>query len=287
MKVSDRGYSAFVFILILIWSISAQEVTQGYSESLPYSPRVFAGRSTEPDKTSEGEKKSEAVEEKSVPLKDDQYLELSVSVLDKGGRFVTGLRSADFTVFIDDTESEIHAFVPGGDSVNLVILVDTSPSLNFAKRTRIVKFTQQLVDRIPPHKKIMIVQFSWKMQVMTPLTDNRAIIAKAIKKLNSIGGTAIYETIGDLFVTHLPNMPGQEAVIIITDGINNVSWNYDYEHSLVEVEKSDAMIFPIYFDPVDQVMFGKKKKPKKPRWRMSSVMGISMYKDLPGIKEMA
>lgn len=277
MKASSHSFSVLLLVHLLIWSITAQEPAPGFSESKAYSPRIFAGRTAKPSQPQDGGKG------RSPSPGENKLLEFSVSVIDKSGRFVTGLRRDDFTVFLDDNETEILAFVPGGDPVNLILLIDSRPSLIFGG-PNIQKFTRRLVNRIPPQKKIMIIQYGLEMRIMTPMTNDRAVISKAINKLNFFGAIPLYETIGDLFVKQLPDLIGREAVIMITDGMNAVTWNYDYEHSLLEVERGDAMIFPIYYDKADRVEFGNKK-PKKAGWIRSSAGGIMMIKDLPGIKE--
>ncbi|HBR58156.1 MAG TPA: hypothetical protein DEA22_11935, partial [Blastocatellia bacterium] len=110
------------------------------------------------------EKKTTSPDGNSGQLEYEQFLEFSTSVIDSGGRFVTGLKRSDFTVFVDDKESEILAFMPGGESVNLIILVDTSPSLIF-NDVKIAEITQKLVDRIPPQRKLMIIQFGDELRV--------------------------------------------------------------------------------------------------------------------------
>lgn len=277
MNASSHSCSILLLAHLFIFSIYAQDTADGFSESKPYSPRQFAGQAPKSVRPKdEGEKKSAQAEA-------DQMLEFSVSVIDKGGRFVTGLRRGDFSVFLDEKETEILAFVPGGERVNVIFLVDTSPSVTLDLKD-ISKLTQSLVDQIPSHIKIMIVQFGHKMKVVTPLTDDRAAVSKGVKNLKIISGTSIYDTIGELFGKELPDLPGRNWIILISDGIDTLSKKFDYPQSLLEVEKRDASLFAIYHDPMDYVAFGNQKS-KKTGLVIRSVGGIPVYRDLSTIQE--
>ncbi len=292
MKTTLHGLSVFFFTHLLICTVFAQEVLSGFSESKSYSPRVFPTDDVKKGKNKDGvEKKTTSPDGNSGQLEYEQFLEFSTSVIDSGGRFVTGLKRSDFTVFVDDKESEILAFMPGGESVNLIILVDTSPSLIF-NDVKIAEITQKLVDRIPPQRKLMIIQFGDELRVMTPLTNERRVISKAIKKLKylrgtsiydlggtsiyDLGGTSIYDNVANLLVKTLADLPGREAILLITDGIDTTSKKYNFERSLREVEKGDAIFFPIYYDSKDLIITGKTK-PNRTIGRLRPVPGLPVY----------
>ena len=125
--------------------------------------------------------------------------------------------------------------------------MDTSPSA-YLQNTDLQNYALAVVDQLRPQDRMMVVQFNLKMKPMTELVSDHEALAKAIKKTQIDDGTALYDTIQDIFAKLVPTITGRTALLILTDGVDTVSRRSNYVESLSMAEKSEVTVFPIYFD---------------------------------------
>lgn len=278
-------------ILFLIFSlsfVSAQTETTdttlsklpNYSESIPYQPRENpAGKNSKPKK----EKKSK----KPVPegtfvsagseLKTDQTMTIPVSVFDANGRFVMNLGKTDFKVFADGKEQEILAVAKRSEPVNIVLLIDTSPSTAF-RIEEIQNYAQAIVGQLKPEDKVMVIAFNAELKALTELTADRQITAKAIRKLKFGDGTSLYEAVKTTFDKYVSQISGLKTVILLTDGVDTTSRRANYADSLTAVEQVNTAVFPIYFDT-----FTKDVKKAKNNPNLQSILNTVNFGTAPGL----
>ena len=116
---------------------------------------------------------------------------LNVSVTDGAGkRFVTDLSQRDFAVFEDGVRQEVRFFESSQVPVDLILLLDTSSSMADKMATvheAAVGFLRTLraVDRGA------VVAFNDGVQILQPLTGDRAGLEKAVRQTTAGGGTAL------------------------------------------------------------------------------------------------
>ena len=94
----------------------------------------------------------------------------------------------------------------------------------------------------------MIVDFSANMKVLVDFTTDRTAIAKAISKLKIGDGTAIYDAVSELFREKLSSFGDPSSIVLLSDGIDTVSSKSNYLASLMDAERGNANIFPVFFD---------------------------------------
>lgn len=240
----------FVVLFLLISSPHSQ--TLSYSESVPYEPRKAEEYLMKKERKRKKNKKIPVVAAPVSPPaadNDSKTLTIPVSIFDEKGRFVTGLTKSDFVVFVDNNETDVSAFENAKQQVNVVILIDTSPS-TFGVED-IAKYAAEIADTLHPDTKILVAQFSESLKVLSPLTNNRDEMMKGIRKAKIGDGTSLYSVIETFFGEIIPQIPGRTAVLLLTDGVDTTSRNSDYAHALAQAEKSDITIFPVYFDTLN------------------------------------
>ncbi|HXG84279.1 MAG TPA: VWA domain-containing protein [Pyrinomonadaceae bacterium] len=228
-----------------------------YSESKPYQPREFAAPKNSKPKKEKKSKKNEQAENK-TPIADnptgdvppkivDETITIPVSVFDAGGRFVSNLRQADFKIFADGEEQEITSVTRRDEPVNLILLVDTSPSTEY-NIEEIQNYAQAIIGQLKPGDKVMGIAFNQELKALTELTADRQVTAKALRKLKFGNGTALYEAVKNTFGKYVSQISGLKTVVLLTDGVDTTSLRAGYADSLTAAEQSDAAVFPIYFD---------------------------------------
>jgi hypothetical protein len=85
------------------------------------------------------------------------------------------------------------------------------------------------------------------------LTDDRRTISKGIRKAKMGDGTSLYDALQNVFKKQISLIEGRKALVLLTDGVDTTSFKAKYESSLIEAEKYDVPIFPVYFDTFESI----------------------------------
>jgi VWFA-related protein len=257
MKILLSLFFYFVLAsLVLVqteYTTTAQIVTQSsYSESKPYQPREFlVNKNSKPKKEKKSKENSQSTNEingiTNLLLKTDETITIPVSVFDSNGHFVTNLKQSDFKVFVDGNEQEILSVSKRNEAINLILLVDTSPSTAH-KIEEIQNYALAIVQKLKPEDMVMILSFNRQTKLLAEMTSDRKVIFEAIRKLKFGDGTSLYEVIKNTFDKYVSQISDRTAVVLLTDGVDTTSREADYANSLLVVEKKNVPVFPVYFD---------------------------------------
>ena len=168
-----------------------------------------AGATTKPDEASD------------VNL-ESQLVNLNVTVTDRDGRSIAGLKPEDFSVYEDGVLQKISYFEPEQSPFNLVLLLDMSGSVE-SKRPLIVEAALHFLEVIGPKDKVAVVTFTDDVISVSHLTDDREDLRDSISHLVfPTGGTAFYDALGYSLVEELRKVRKQRnAVVVLTDGEDN------------------------------------------------------------------
>lgn len=209
---------------------------------LPPSQRAQTGMiATKPvnDTTADGEDGEVKVETTLVTI--------PVSVYDRNGLYIPNLSKDNFKVFEDGKEQEIAYFGTSDKPFTVVLLIDTSPSTEYAIdeiRSAAVAF----VDQLKPQDRVMVIEFDGNVHVLTEATSDRQLIYKGIRKADFGGGTALYDAVDFSLRKRLNAIEGRKAIVLFTDGVDTQSGKASYDSTLALAEESESLIFPIYYN---------------------------------------
>src|SRR6476620_11050625 len=99
-------------------------------EIQPPPTKVDSGQSSP---TPNGQRKPGEIDEKHPLITNTDLISLKVTVMDKYGRFVSGLTQKDFTVFDDERQQEITYFSDEDAPASIGIVFDATGSMSGAK----------------------------------------------------------------------------------------------------------------------------------------------------------
>lgn len=115
---------------------------------------------------------------------------LNVSVLDGSRKFVTGLGPGDFAVYEDGVQQQVSFFEASEVPLDLILLIDTSASM--ADKMDVVHAAAVgFLGTMRQGDRGAIVAFSDGVDVVQPLTDDRARLEAAITATAAHGATAL------------------------------------------------------------------------------------------------
>jgi Ca-activated chloride channel homolog len=118
------------------------------------------------------------------------------TVTDRSGRFVAGLRQADFTVYDDNEAVEVTHFsnerVPVSFGIELVTSGSMAGDKIASARAAIDRFLDQLLN---PDDEVFLLGFSSDITVIQGWTANRDSVSTSLERVRASGGTALYDAV--------------------------------------------------------------------------------------------
>ena len=172
---------------------------------------------------------------------------IPISVFDRNGLYIPGLRQSDFKIFEDGTQQEIAYFGTSDKPFTVAMLIDTSPSTAY-KIDEIRRAASAFVNQLEPQDSVIVIEFNHSVNVLTEATSDRQRIFKAINKADFGDGTSLYNAVDEALRKQLGRVTGRKAVVLFTDGVDTTSRKNSYDGTVNYAEESDSLIFPIYFN---------------------------------------
>jgi len=172
---------------------------------------------------------------------------IPVSVYERSGVYVSGLRRNDFKIFEDGKEQEIAYFGTVEQPFSVILLIDVSGSTD-NKIAAIQGAAMSFVDQLRPGDKVMVMEFDESVTTLCDFTNDRAVLGKAIHKVGAGGGTALYSAVENVLKKKLTGIEGRKAVVLFTDGVDTSMNDNGYEKTLGMAEESDAVFYSVYYN---------------------------------------
>jgi Ca-activated chloride channel homolog len=180
---------------------------------------------------------------------------LHATVLDRNGRFVSGLRKADFHVHEDGAPQVIRVFDHEDVPVAVGLAVDSSGSMS-RKRKDVTTAALAFVRSSNPQDEMFVVNFNEQVSFGLPDTQLFSASARELEAaLNGVpanGRTALYDAI-EAGLNHLKKATLDKRVLIaISDGGDNAS-HYKLGQVLEDAGRSDAIVYTVgLFDEAEE-----------------------------------
>jgi VWFA-related protein len=177
-----------------------------------------------------------------------ELINVTATVSDFGGRFVSGLRSEDFAVYEDDQPVQVTHFSAERVPVSLGIALDTSGSMAGEKiqaaRSALDRF---LYDLLGPNDEMFLYRFANDPILLQSWTTDRQLLSRALGRITPNGGTAMYDTVAEAIPLAQRGQNVKKALVLISDGNDTAS-----RSSIVEVKQlireSEVLVYAIGID---------------------------------------
>ncbi len=181
-----------------------------------------------------------------------ELINVSATVSDASGRFVSGLRQEDFLVYEDDQPQPITHFSAERVPVSLGIVLDTSGSMAGEKieaaRLALDRFLYELLDA---GDEIFLYRFSDTPQLVQGWTNDRKLLTRALERVWPSGGTAMYDAVADALPLARTGKNSKKALVIISDG-NDTSSVMGVAELKRLIRSSEALVYAIGIDGDDE-----------------------------------
>ena len=193
----------------------------------------------------------EEVDENDIVRVDTMLVTVPVSVLDRQGRFIPGLKSEDFTLLENGEQQSIAYFETAEKPFTVALLLDTSASTHFQLdeiKAAAIAFAKQL----RPQDRVLVVTFNSEVLLLTEATNDVNLMEAAIEEYANTGtATRLYDAVDLTIHERLNRIKGRKAIVLFTDGVDTASQQATYQSTLDQVQELDALIYPIQYDTTD------------------------------------
>ena len=148
-----------------------------------------------------------------------ELINVTATVTDANGRFVSGLRKEDFRLFEDGQEQQITHFNSERVPVSLGLVVDTSGSMEGEKwvsaRQALNRFLFQLLDR---DDEVFLYRFDNQPELIETWTTDRERIATGLARIRPRGATSLYDAVASAVPLAQTGRHRKKAIVVISDG---------------------------------------------------------------------
>lgn len=207
---------------------------------------------------------------------DTNLVTMPVSVLDRDGRFVSGLQQRDFQIFENGAQQKVEYFASVETPFTVVMLIDVSPSTQWQIED-IQNAAISFVDQLRPADKVVVIAFDEDVHVLSRPTNNRMELRNAIRRSKMGDGTGLYEAVDFAINQQLRQIQGRKAVVLFTDGVDTTSRRASYQGTVADVEESDGLFYTIRYDTSHDMNnggWGGSYPPMGKRGGWGNVIGI-------------
>src|SRR5262245_26474744 len=177
-----------------------------------------------------------------------ELINVTATVSDLTGRFVTGLRQNDFLVYEDDQLQTVTHFSAERVPVSLGIALDTSQSMSGEKireaRSAIDRLLEALAD---PQDDFFVYRFSERPTLVQQWTSERGAISGALRSVTPAGRTAMYDAIADAIPLMQQGQNQKKALVVISDG-NDTSSQRTLDDARRRIRESETLVYAIGVD---------------------------------------
>ncbi len=177
-----------------------------------------------------------------------ELINVTATVTDGTGRFVSGLTKDDFQVREDGQRQVISHFSSERVPVSLGIVLDVSGSMSGDKfraaERAIGRFTY---DLLAPEDEVFILSFSDQTDLVSDWTTDRQRLAAALARIRPRGGTALYDAVAEAVPMAQTGRHKKKAVVVISDG-NDTDSQTDPDSLQSLIRETEVLVYAIGID---------------------------------------
>jgi Ca-activated chloride channel homolog len=176
---------------------------------------------------------------------DTRLVAVPVTVLDRDGRYLAGLKRQDFRVFENGVEQSIDFFGDSDQPVTVLMLLDRSGSMikNLQQMAGAAGF---MVGKLRPDDQLLVATFADRVEEIVPRASISQIpMPIKVRNYPQDRGTLVYDAVG-WAIEQLRPVQGRKAIILFSDGISGDD-RVSRKDSLKLAEQQDALIYTVRF----------------------------------------
>lgn len=177
-----------------------------------------------------------------------ELINVTATVTDASGRFVSRLRKEDFEIREDGQRQQISHFSSERVPVSLGIVLDVSGSMSGEKfRAAQSALDRFMYDLLAPEDEVFILSFSDQTDLVSDWTTDRQQLANGLRRIRPRGGTALYDAVAEAVPMAQGGRHKKKAVVVISDG-NDTDSSTDADALQSLIRETEVLVYAIGID---------------------------------------
>jgi len=151
------------------------------------------------------------------------YEQVTVTMTDQAGSYVTGLQEGDFRLYVDGIQRPVEFLRQDFNTpVSIGIVADTSGSME-PELTQLRAAIAQFIRDLNSRDDLFLCAFSERIFLLQPFTMSHYLVTRRLELLSAQGQTALFDAVinGLIMVQH--GRYDKKALLVVTDGTDNLS----------------------------------------------------------------
>ena len=175
-----------------------------------------------------------------------ELVDLFVTVTHNNSRLLPSLTREDFEVYDDDALQELVVFENSVRPISVVVMLDTSASMELNRR-RLMAGAEQFLIRMLPDDRGRVGSFNDKVDIEpTDFTGDRDELISWLPNLDFGNATRVYDAAA-ASLSALADIPGRRVVLLFTDG-DDTNSDAGSDDVLDQAIADEVMIYSIGFE---------------------------------------
>jgi Ca-activated chloride channel homolog len=198
---------------------------------------------------------SPVASQKDKVIIDTQIVNVTVTVTDPYGRFVTGLTQDHFELFDDKVKQQIAHFSDADAPISLGIVYDVSGSMK-ERISRSIRALRRFIETSHDDDDFFLIGFNDRAKLVQDFTTSAEQVVGHLMFVQPKGSTALYDAAYLAVEKVQQGRHNKKALLIISDGQDNNS-RYTYKELRNRVKEADVQVYAIGItDPASDSMAG-------------------------------
>jgi Ca-activated chloride channel family protein len=203
-----------------------------------------------------------------------ELINVTATVSDESGRFVSGLRKEDFRVYQDGELQEVTHFNSERVPVSLGIVLDTSGSMDGEKMRAARRALERFLSLLGSDDEVFLYRFDTSPVLVEGWTTDRARLIRELARIQPRGGTAMYDALAEAVPLAQSGQNRKKALVLISDG-NDTSSRTDVLSLKKLIRETEVLVYAVGIDgqtepaylPVGMGQGGvRRPRPQPPRF---------------------
>jgi Ca-activated chloride channel family protein len=182
-------------------------------------------------------------------------VEVYATVTDDKGEPVSGLTKDDFRVRENGEPQEVSAFSAGDFPLTVALAVDRSFSMAGDRLAVARSGARIFLEELRPADEATVLAVGSQIEVIAPLSTDRAAQYAALSALDAFGTTGLYDAIIKAIDLTQPGK-GRRALVLLSDGSDRYS-TATSNAALERARAADVMVYPIALGRTRPPMFAE------------------------------
>lgn len=140
-----------------------------------------------------------------------------------GGKVVTGLTAADFTVLDNGVKQEVADVTYGKVPIDITVALDVSYSVTGAQLQRLRVAVGQLMRDLGKDDRLRLMMFNETVRRVVDFTSDVGKVEDAILHASAGGATSVFDTLSVALVS-AENPDRRQLIVLFTDGADSMSF---------------------------------------------------------------